>query len=84
MLILSNNQSNATLWILDTCVIVGLLPFMITVITASLSSKIYNELHIEKNFAFYDSSSTSRLPCLLDLVLGLVLWISLRARLLGT
>ena len=28
-LILSSNQSSATLWVLDTCLIVGLLPFMI-------------------------------------------------------
>ena len=42
-LILSNNQSRATLWVLETCLIVGLLPFMIMLITASLSSKIYNK-----------------------------------------
>ena len=35
-LILSNNQSKATLWVLDTCRIVGLLPLIIT------SSKTYN------------------------------------------
>ena len=39
---LSNNQSNATLWVLDTCLIVGLLPLMIILITASLSSKMYS------------------------------------------
>ena len=38
-LILSNNQSRATFWVLETCLIVGLLPFMIILITASLSSK---------------------------------------------
>ena len=42
-------QSNATLWVLDTCLIVGLLPFMIILITASLSSKIYNCASYEKN-----------------------------------
>ena len=42
-LILSNNQSRATLWVLETCLIVGLLPFMIILITASLSSNTYNE-----------------------------------------
>ena len=41
-LILSNNQSSATLWVLDTCLIVGLGHFNIILITASLSSKMYN------------------------------------------
>ena len=41
-LILSNNQSSATLWVLDTCLIVGLGPLIIILITASLSSKMYN------------------------------------------
>ena len=40
---LSNNQSRATLWVLVTCLIVGLLPFMIILITASLSSNTYNK-----------------------------------------
>ena len=35
----SNHQSSATLQVLDTCLIVGLLPLMIILITASLSSK---------------------------------------------
>ena len=39
-LILSNNQSNSTLWVLD--IIIGLLPLMIILITASSSSKMYN------------------------------------------
>ena len=39
-LILSNNQANATLWVLDTCLIVGLLLLIIILITASLSSKM--------------------------------------------
>ena len=39
-LILSNNQSRATLWVLETCLIVGLLPLMIILIAASLSSKM--------------------------------------------
>ena len=42
-LILSNNQSRATLWVLDSCLIVGLLPFIIILITASLSSNTYNK-----------------------------------------
>ena len=40
---LSNNQSRATLWVLDTCLIVGILPLMIILITASLSSNTYNK-----------------------------------------
>ena len=40
-LILSKNQSKATLWVLDTCLMFGL-PLMIILITASLSSKLYN------------------------------------------
>ena len=44
------------------------------------SSKMYNWGSKCQGFAL----TTSRLPCLFDLVLGLVLWISLRARLLGT
>ena len=39
-LILSNNQSRATLWVCDTCLTVGLLPLIIILITASLSSKM--------------------------------------------
>ena len=36
-MILSNNQSSATLRVRDTCIIVGLLPFTIILITAALS-----------------------------------------------
>ena len=43
ILIRSNNQSRATLWVLETCLIVGLLPFMIILITASWSSNTYNK-----------------------------------------
>ena len=42
-LIRSNNQSRATLWVLETCLIVGLLPLIIILITASLSSNTYNK-----------------------------------------
>ena len=38
--ILSNNQSIATLWVLDTRLIVGLVPLVIILITASLSLKM--------------------------------------------
>ena len=48
-LILPNNQSIATLWVLDTCLSVGLLPLIIILITASLFSKIYNWDLTERN-----------------------------------
>ena len=42
-LIRSNNQSRAPLWVLETCLIVVLLPFLIILITASLSSNTHNK-----------------------------------------
>ena len=51
-LILSNNQSRATLCVLETCLIVGLLPFIIILINASLSSKTYNKASWWKNVTF--------------------------------
>ena len=42
-LIRSKNQSRATLWVLDTCLIVGLLHLRIILITASWSSNTYNK-----------------------------------------
>ena len=47
-LILSNNKSRATLWVPDTCLIVGLLPLMTILITASLSTKCRASHRIEK------------------------------------
>ena len=41
-LIQSSNQSRATLWVLDTCLIVGHLPLTIILISASLSWNTYN------------------------------------------
>ena len=38
----SKNKSRAFLWVLDTCLMKGLLPFIIILITASLFSKMYN------------------------------------------
>ena len=35
--------TGATLWVRETCLIVGLLPFIIILITASLSSNTYNK-----------------------------------------
>ena len=67
-LILSNNQSSATLWVLDTCLIVGLLPLIIILMTASLSSKMYNWDSLWDEGAFpgthfnCDNRSTSRFP----------------------
>ena len=57
-LILSKNQSSATRWVLDTCLIVGLLPLMIILITASLSSKMYNWDSPWEEFAFVVTLST--------------------------
>ena len=57
-LIRSNNQSRATLWVLETCLIVGLLPFMIIFITASLSSKIYNKASWREECTFEEIKST--------------------------
>ena len=42
-LIRLNNQSKATLWVQETCLIVGLLPSMNILITASLSSNTNNK-----------------------------------------
>ena len=41
-LILSNNQSRATLWVRETCFIVGLRPLIRILIIASFPSKKYN------------------------------------------
>ena len=55
---LSNNQSSATLWVQDTCLIVGLRPLRIILITASLSSKMYIIAPNRENFAFDGTQST--------------------------
>ena len=57
-LIRSNNQSRATLWVLETCLIVGLLPLMIILITASLSSNTYNKASWCENWTFVGTRST--------------------------
>ena len=51
-LILSNNQPRATLWVLEPCLIAGLLPLMIILITASLSSKMHNKASLREEFTF--------------------------------
>ena len=38
----SEQPIKATLWVLDTCLIVGLRPLIIILITASFSSRVYN------------------------------------------
>ena len=57
-LIQSNNLSRATLWFLETCLIVGLLPLMIILNTASLSSKIYNKASWREECTFEVRKST--------------------------
>ena len=51
------NQSRATVWVLETCLIVGLLPLKIILITASLSSKIHNIASLWEDFAFEETKS---------------------------
>ena len=72
-LILSNNLSKATLWVLDTCLIVGLRPLMIILIAASLSSKTYNMALGPECVPFdgtWSTSVRSRLVC----VVGICFW----------
>ena len=57
-LILSNYQLSATLWFLETCLIVGLLPLMIILITASLSSNTYNKASWREELTFEEFKST--------------------------
>ena len=54
----SNNQSRRTLWVLDTCIIVRLLPFMIILITASLYSNTYNKASCWEEVTFEGIKST--------------------------
>ena len=55
-LIWSNNQSRTTLWVLETCLIGGLLPFKIILITASLSSNTTTKLPDAKVGRFREQS----------------------------
>ena len=52
-------QTTSTLWVRDTCLIVGLLPFMIILITASLSSTTYNEASRFADWTFEGTKSMS-------------------------
>ena len=51
-------NTNATLWVLETCPIVGRLPMMIIVITASLSSKMHNIAPSWEEFTFEETKWT--------------------------
>ena len=64
-LIRSNNQSRATLWVLETCLIVGLLPLLIILITASLSSNTYNKASWRADWAFEGTESMSFIASIL-------------------
>ena len=57
-LILSNNQSRATLWVKVTSLIVRLLPFIIILITASLSSNTHNKASWWEELTFEGVKST--------------------------
>ena len=65
-LILSNNQSSATVRVLDTCLIVGLRSLIIILMTASLSSKMHNwdspwqECVLVSTWSAFDNCTTSR------------------------
>ena len=58
-LIRSNSQSRATLWVRETCLIVGFLPLMIILITASLSSNTYNKASWRADWTFEGTESMS-------------------------
>ena len=54
-----NNGSRSTLWVLETCLILGLRPFMIILISASLSSETYRDARMPEMSAFGVAKSTS-------------------------
>ena len=64
-LIRSNNQSRATLWVLETCLIVGLLPLIIILITASLSSNTHNKASWRADWTFERTESMSCITSIL-------------------
>ena len=69
--ILSNIQSRATLWVRETCLIVGLRPLIIILSTASLSSETYN-IALESEFFVLDGMWSMFIGMTLGLV-GMVL-----------
>ena len=77
-LILSNNQSKATLWVLDTFLIVGLRPLIIFLITASLSSNTYS-IALEPGCVPLDgtwsTSIRSRLVCVVGTCFRMFGWV---------
>ena len=89
--ILWNNQSRATLWVLDSCLIVGLLPLIIISITASLSSKTYDIAPNRDDLTFDETWSTlfrSRSTCCVGflvshVVCGVLRQVSLRLLIFG-
>ena len=56
-IIRSNNQSNATLWVLETYLIMRLLPLMIILITALFSSNTYNKTSWCEDWTFQGTQS---------------------------
>ena len=76
-LILSNNLSNATQWVLDACLIIGLRPLMIILITAPLSSKTqscashWEEVAFVETWSRFDNCSTFWLPFFFNLTLDM-------------
>ena len=66
-LIRSNNQSRATLWVLATCLIVGFLPFIMILITASLSSNTYNKK--ASRLADWTFEGTESMSCITSILL---------------
>ena len=86
-LILSNNQARATLWVLDTCLIVGLLPLMIILITAFVILKdVQHRTKSKKNFAFERHTvnivqiKIVVMNWYLGLVLGVLVWCGVTRR----
>ena len=67
-------QTRATLWVLETCLIVGLLPFKIILITASLSSNTYNTASWWEDWTLEGRKSTLS-NSLITLWVCLRLWI---------
>ena len=55
----SIEQPRATLWVLETCLIVGLLPLLIILITASLSSTTCNMASWRADWTFEGTESMS-------------------------
>ena len=64
-LIRSNNQSRVILWVLETCLIVGLLSLMIILITASLSLNTYNKVSWCEVWTFEGTESMSFIASIL-------------------